>query len=68
MIKITDTGKHSIAITNRRYDKVHCVRKVTRNEKRPRQQQTKNVTAAAAAASEMTYTVSLLLPHCEIKL
>jgi len=66
MIKVTDTRKPSVAITNHCYDKVQCVRKVTRNGKRPRQQQTKKVTAAAAA-SEMTNTVSLLLPHCEIK-
>jgi hypothetical protein len=63
MIKVTDRRKHSIAITNRCYDKVQRVRKVTRNGKRPRQQQTK-VPASAAAASEMM----LLLAHCEIKL
>jgi len=69
LIKVTDTRKPSSAITNRCYDNVQCVRKVTRNGKRPRQQQIKKVTAAAAAAaSEMTNTVSLLLPHCEIKL
>jgi hypothetical protein len=68
MIKVTGTRKPSIAITDHCYDKVQCVRKVTRNGKRPRQQETKKVTAAAAAASEMTNTVSLLLPHCEIKL
>jgi hypothetical protein len=54
MIKVTDTRKPSIAITNRCYNKVQCVRKVTRNGKRPMQQQTKKVTAAAASASEMT--------------
>jgi len=70
VIKVTDTRKPSSAITNRCYDNVQCVRKATRNGKRPGQQQTKKVTAAAAAAaaSEMANTVSLLLPHCEIKL
>jgi hypothetical protein len=68
MIKVTDTTKPSITITNHCYDKVQCVRKVTRNGKRTRQEQTKKVTAAEVAASEMTNTVPLLLPHCEIKL
>lgn len=68
MIKVTDTRKPSIAIINRCCDKVQRVRNVTRNGIRPRQQQTKKVPAAAAAASEMKNTVSPLLAHCEIKL
>ena len=56
----------SIAIQNCYYVKAQRVRKVKRNGKRSRKEQSNKVTAAAAA-NEMSNKDSLLSSHFEIK-